>query len=146
MSASFQVQAGSRLYTAVADCTTSCSALITGAVVDVILGGFFSPGFTLQTARKDLTTRSTQSGLFAVIGYPAQSFPQLASMSYQLALTLSAPGFQQVQMQVSDPNRRNIPNHAGNGADATVAGTDARPGGERKHGLRYQWGAGAQRR
>jgi hypothetical protein len=91
------------LYTVVTDVTTTYWAVITGAVTDEILGSFFSPGFTVEQARADLQTKTTAQGLYAVTGYPTQSFPQLSTTSYIVDLTLEAPGFRNYPLQVTIP-------------------------------------------
>jgi hypothetical protein len=105
-----QVQVGELLYTVVDDCTTSYLALLTGSVTDEILGDLYAPGFTVETGRADLVTKATANGLFALTGYPDQSFPNHGSVnSPNVDLTFKAPGFrdlkksQQVLMGVPFP-------------------------------------------
>ncbi len=103
MGVSYQVEANSVLYTVVDDCTTTYWALITGHVTDEILGEFTAPGFTVELSRSDMGTRTTEKGLYAVTGYPEQSFPQLGIMGYTVNLVLTAPGFRDYPISVSIP-------------------------------------------
>jgi hypothetical protein len=91
------------------DCTTTYWALITGAVTDEIFGDFFSPEFVVEVSRKDLRAKTTPNGLYAVTGYPGQSFPQLNSTSYTVNLILSAPGFRDNPLQVTIPQNADFP-------------------------------------
>jgi hypothetical protein len=96
-----QVQVGSLQYTVVDDCTTTYWAIITGAVSDEILGEFYTPDFTVETGRPDLQSKTTAKGLFAVTGYPDQSFPNHNSITYPpLALQLKASGFREFTLKV----------------------------------------------
>jgi len=98
-----------QLYTVVTNVTTTYWAVITGAVTDEILGSFFSPAFTVEQARADLQTKTTAQGLYAVTGYPTQSFPQLSTTSYIVDLTLEAPGFRDSSLQVMIPVNASFP-------------------------------------
>jgi hypothetical protein len=109
MAASYQVQANSLLYTVVDDCTTTYWAVITGAVTDEIFGDFFSPEFVVEISRNDLRAKTTPNGLYAVTGYPGQSFPQLNSTTYRVNLILSAPGFRDNPLQVTIPQNATFP-------------------------------------
>ena len=101
MATPHQVQVGNLLYTVVDDCTTTYWAIITGAVTDEILGGFYAPEFTVETGRADLLSKTTANGLFAVTGYPDQSFPGHNSITYPpLTLKLKAPGFRDFTLKV----------------------------------------------
>lgn len=93
----------STLYTVTTDVTTTYSAVITGAVTDEIFGTFNMPGFAVELTRADLQTKATAEGLYAVTGYPAISFPQLATTAYSVSYTLAAPGFRDYPMQVPIP-------------------------------------------
>lgn len=96
MSSPYQITAGDVLYTVVNDCTTSYLALVTGAVTDEILGELFAPDLTVETDRADLTSKTTANGLFAITGYPDQSFPDHATKSYPLfSFKVKAPGFRE---------------------------------------------------
>ncbi len=93
MATPYQIQVGNLLYTVVDDCTTTYWAVITGTVTDEIFGDFYSPTFTVKLARPDLRTKTMATGLFAVTGYPEQSFPDHATKNYTVNLVLQAPGF-----------------------------------------------------
>jgi hypothetical protein len=101
--------ADSTLYTVLTDVTTTYSAVITGAVTDELFGAFNMPGFTVQLARTDLQTKATAEGLYAITGYPALSFPQLATTAYSVSYTLVAPGFRDFPMQVPIPVNSSFP-------------------------------------
>jgi hypothetical protein len=93
-----QVQVGNLLYTVVDDCTTSYLAILTGSVTDEILGELYAPEFTVDTGRADLPSKTTANGLFAVTGYPDQSFPHHSSTTYTVSLELKAPGFRDLRI------------------------------------------------
>jgi hypothetical protein len=104
VAAPHQVQVGNLLYTVVDDCTTTYWAIVTGAVTDEILGEFYAPDFTVETGRADLPAKTTVNGLFAVTGYPEQSFPGHSSTTYPpLTLKLKAPGFRGLTISVPVP-------------------------------------------
>jgi hypothetical protein len=109
MASSYQVQAGSLLYTVTDDCTTTYWAILTGAVTDEILGGFYCPQFIVEITRNDLNTKTIATGLYALSGYPSQSFPQLNSTSYTISLLLSAPGFRSYPLSVTIPQNSTFP-------------------------------------
>jgi hypothetical protein len=99
-----QVESGNLQYTVVDDCTTTYSAIITGAVTDEVLGGFYAPDFTVETGRPDLLSKTTVNGLFAVTGYPDQSFPGHSAITYPpLTLQLKAAGFREFTLKVPVP-------------------------------------------
>jgi hypothetical protein len=72
-------------------------------VTDEIFGTFDMPGFAVELTRNDLQSKATPEGLYALTGYPALSFPRLASNSYTVNYTLAAPGFRDYAMQVTIP-------------------------------------------
>jgi hypothetical protein len=97
------------VYTITGDVTTTYSAVITGAVTDEIFGTFNMPGFEVELAGNDLQSKATAEGLYALTGYPALSFPKLASTSYTVNYTLAAPGFRDYAMQVTIPVNSSFP-------------------------------------
>jgi hypothetical protein len=97
----FQTQANGLTYTVVEAGRTWFGALITGTLVDEIFGDFNTPGFAVQTSRNDLGAVATENGLYAVTGYRGQSFPQVTPTTYEVNLVLSAPGFQDLPVQVT---------------------------------------------
>ena len=109
MASSYQIQANDLLYTVVDDCATVYWAILTGAVTDEIFGDFFSPEFVVEVSRNGLRAKTTPTGLYAVTGYPGQSFPQLNSTSYTVNLILSAPGFRDNPLQVTIPQNAALP-------------------------------------
>lgn len=88
------------LYTVVTDVTTTYSVVITGLVTDEIMGSFNSPGLVVVLTRKDLQTKTAGQGLYAITGYPSQSFPVLPT---SLTFTLKAPGFRDYPVTVPIP-------------------------------------------
>ena len=104
-----QVQVGNLLYTVVDDCTTTYRAVLTGTVTDEVLGDFSSPAFTVKLERSDLGTKTMATGLFAVTGYPDQSFPHLATTSYSVNLVLQAPGFRNLNIAATIPINATFP-------------------------------------
>ncbi len=109
MSTSYQVQVGNWSYIVEDDCTTNYWAIITGAVTDEILGNLYVPGLNVDTKRPDLPSKVTPNGLFAITGYPQQSFP----VSATLILYFDAPGFHESQLTVSVPASGPFPVLAG---------------------------------
>jgi hypothetical protein len=103
------VQLGNLLYTVVDDCTTTYWAIVTGAVTDEILGDLYAPEFTVDTGRPDLLSKTTPNGLFAVTGYPEQSFPTPSTVN----LVLKAPGFRDFKTSVAIPVNPIFPLPAG---------------------------------
>jgi hypothetical protein len=103
LSAIQQVELNNLVYTIDHDRTTVYWAVITGGVTDEIFGDFYAPGFAVELTRSDLGTRTTDSGLFAITGYPKQSFPQLSTISYVVNFILSAPGFRDFPLAVTIP-------------------------------------------
>jgi hypothetical protein len=96
VSSPYQITAGDVLYTVVNDCTTSYLALVTGTVTDEIFGELFAPDLTVETGRADLASKTTANGLFAITGYPDQSFPDHGGTSYPLfSFKIKAPGFRE---------------------------------------------------
>jgi hypothetical protein len=91
------------------DVTTIYSAVIIGSVTDEILGDFLSAGFTVAASRPDLQTTATATGLYAVTGYPDQSFPLLDTMGYSVDLVMSAPGFISQSLTVPIPQHSVFP-------------------------------------
>lgn len=98
MATAHQVAVGDLLYTVVDDCTTTYWAILTGSASDEILGQLYAPDFTVDTGRADLPSKTTANGLFAVTGYPDQSFPNHATTSYNVSLTLKAAGFRELNL------------------------------------------------
>jgi hypothetical protein len=99
-----QVTVGNLLYTVVDDCTTTYWAILTGSVADEILGDLYAPDFTVDTGRADLPSKTTANGLFAVTGYPDQSFPNHSSVTYPpLSLDIRAAGFRELTVSVPVP-------------------------------------------
>jgi len=96
---SYGVQAGNWSYVVEDDCSTNYWAIVTGTVTDEILGNMFAPGLNVDTKRPDLPSKVTPNGLFAITGYPQQSFP----VSATLTLYFNAPGFHGSQLKVSVP-------------------------------------------
>lgn len=109
MAIPYSISANGYVYSVVDDCSTVFAAVITGNVTDEIMGDFNDAGFTVATSRNDLATRAMETGLYAVTAYPDVSFPQLASTSYIVNLTLSAPGFRDQTLPVTIPQNAVLP-------------------------------------
>lgn len=109
MGAPHQVKANGLLYTVVDDCTISYQAVVTGQVTDEIFGDFLEAGLTVTVSWHGLQSKTSTDGLYALAGYPAQAFPQLSSTSYPLTLTLAAPGFRPLTVQVTIPVNATFP-------------------------------------
>lgn len=109
MGTPYQVEANGELYTVVDDVTTFYWAVITGVVSDEIFDTLTAPGFAVTVNRADLGTKATATGLYAITGYPTQSFPQLATTSYVVNYVLSAPGYRDLPMAVTIPVNATFP-------------------------------------
>ncbi|HEY6352731.1 MAG TPA: hypothetical protein VI636_25320 [Candidatus Angelobacter sp.] len=109
MGTPYQVEANGELYTVVDDVTTFYWAVITGVASDEIFGTVTAPGFAVTVNRTDLGTKATATGLYAITGYPTQSFPQLATTSYVVDYVLSAPGYRDLPMVVTIPVNATFP-------------------------------------
>jgi len=112
LAAPYQVEANGRVYSVVDDITTDYWAVITGVVTDEIFGALNTPGFVVNVDRTDLSTKAVASGLYALSGYPMQSFPQLTSTSYVVNYVLSAPGYRDFPMAVTVPINATFPVNA----------------------------------
>jgi len=99
LSTSYQVQVGDWSYIVENDGTTNYWAIITGALIDENGANLYAPGLTVDAKRPDLQSKVTSNGLFAITGYPQQSFPVNAT----LTLYFDAPGFRESQLTVSVP-------------------------------------------
>jgi hypothetical protein len=100
------------VYSVVDDITTDYWAGITGVVTDEIFGTLKAPEFAVNLDRTDLSTKAVASGMYALSGYPMQSFPQLASTSYVVNYLLSAPGYRDFPMTVTVPVNATFPVNA----------------------------------
>lgn len=96
-------------YTVVTDVTTVYAVVITGTVMDEIFGRFDGPDFEVNPKRPDLDTKTTRQGLYAINAYLMKSFPKLASTSYSIDYTLTAPGFRDYTMNVTLPANTALP-------------------------------------
>ncbi len=109
MTATYEVTANGLTYTIANDCTSTYWAVITGQASDEIYGVLNAPGFAVTIDRTDLATRALPNGLYALTGYPQQSFPQLATTSYTVDIVLSAPGFLDFPVSVTIPVSATFP-------------------------------------
>jgi hypothetical protein len=100
MGAPHKVQVGNLIYTVVDDCTTTYWAILTGSVSDEILGALSAPDFTVDAGRPDLSSKTTATGLFAIVGRPDVSFPHHSTTTYPLTLAFRASGFRDIQLSL----------------------------------------------
>jgi hypothetical protein len=103
LAAPYQVEVNSQQFTVVDDVTTSYWAVITGGATDEIFPTLAAPGFAVELERSDMATKALPNGLYALTGYPAQSFPHLATTSYTVDYVLTAPGFRDLPVTVTIP-------------------------------------------
>jgi hypothetical protein len=103
LAAIYQVNAHGNVYTVVDDCTTVYLALVTGGATDEIFGALAAPGFAVELQRTDLSAKAFDNGLYALTGYPGNSFPQLATTAYTVNYVLTAPGFRDLPMTSNIP-------------------------------------------
>jgi hypothetical protein len=103
LATSYQVDANSQVFTVVDDFTTNYWAVITGEATDEIFGTLAAPGFAVEISRADLGTKALDNGLYAITGYPGQSFPQLSTTAYTVNYVLSAPGFRDLPITANIP-------------------------------------------
>jgi len=99
----YQTTADGEVYTVIDAGTSVYWAVITGAASDEIFGTLNAPGFAVELTRSDLGAKAYGNGLYAITGYPGQSFPQLATTSYTVSYTLTAPGYRDFPMSVTIP-------------------------------------------
>ncbi|HEX4320461.1 MAG TPA: hypothetical protein VHZ52_06135 [Acidobacteriaceae bacterium] len=109
MAASYQVDENGRVFTVVDEITTRYWAVITGEATDEIFGALNAPGFVVELVRADLATKALANGLYAITGYPGQSFPQLSTTSYNVDYVLTAPGFRDLPLTVTVPTHAVFP-------------------------------------
>jgi hypothetical protein len=109
MSATQSITVENTTYTVVRDCRTLYDVVIYGAVSDEIASSFDAPGFTALPARPDLLGKATRQGLYAVTGRIDIAFPGLASTSYAVDLTLSAPGYRDYPLTIAIPDNTSLP-------------------------------------
>ena len=105
----YRISMTGQVYTVVGDCVTKYVAVIVGAASDEILGAFNAIDFAVSTERKDLQSKTTQNGLYAISAYPDTSFPKLGSQSYTVDFTLSALGFRDIPLSVTLPAGATLP-------------------------------------
>ena len=103
METTYQTTAGGEVYTVIDAGTSVYWAVITGTASDEIFGALNAPGFAVELTRSDLGTKVYGNGLYAITGYPSQSFPQIATTSYTVSYTLAAPGYRDFPMAVTIP-------------------------------------------
>jgi hypothetical protein len=103
LTATYEVTCGELTYTVVDGDTSTYWAVITGMATDEIYSTLNAPGFAVTVNRADLATRALPNGLYALTGYPQQSFPQLATTGYTVDYVLSAPGFISLPVSVAIP-------------------------------------------
>jgi len=99
----YQVDVNNEVYTVVDAATTVYWAVIAGAASDEIFGRLAAPGFAVELERTGLGTKALGNGIYAICGYPRQSFPQLATTGYTVNYVLSAPGYRDLPLAVTIP-------------------------------------------
>jgi hypothetical protein len=93
MSAIRQIDTGELVYSVVDDFTSVYRAVIIGVVTDEIFGALSASDITVEVDRKDLDTKTTKGGAFAVTGYTSAT-------SYTANLVIRAPGFSDFKVAV----------------------------------------------
>jgi hypothetical protein len=63
----------------------------------------------VQVSRPDLNLKTTDSGFYAISGYPELAFPNLATVSYSVDLTISVPGYSSQSLTVNIPANSTFP-------------------------------------
>ena len=109
MAGQYQVDAGNEVYTVVDAETTTYWAVITGMATDEIFGALGALDLSVAVNRTGLGTKALANGLYAITGYPAQSFPNLSSTSYTVSYVLSATGFRDLPVTVTIPVNATFP-------------------------------------
>lgn len=94
MTTRHQVDLNGEAYTVVDAADTVYQAVLVGSATDEIFGAMAAPGFKVQLTRADLGAKAFPNGSYGISGYPAQSFPQLATTNYTIDYILAAPGYQ----------------------------------------------------
>ena len=109
MAKHYEVDVNSEVYTVVDAATTVYWAVIAGVLTDEVFGAFSAPVFAVELARPDLDTKVLSNGMYAIAGYPDQSFPKLATTSYLVSYVLTAPGFRDHAVTVTIPANAMFP-------------------------------------
>jgi hypothetical protein len=103
MASAYPIEANDRTYMVVDDCITTYAAVITGWVTDEILGDFVSAGLKVTVSYDGLKSTTTNTGLYAVTGYPDRKYPPTVELKF------SAPGFQNQTGSVGISPNANFP-------------------------------------
>jgi hypothetical protein len=93
MSAIRQIDTGELVYSMVDDFTSVYRAVIIGFVTDELFGALNAADVTVEVDRKDLDTKTTNGGTFAVMGY-------ISAKSYTANLVIRARGFRDFKVAV----------------------------------------------
>lgn len=109
MATHHHVDLNGEVYTVVDAAETVYQAVLVGSATDEIFGALDAPGFAVQLTRGDLRAKAFRNGSYAVSGYPGQSFPQLATKSYTVNYTLTAPGFRDLPASATIPSGASLP-------------------------------------
>ncbi len=109
MSSSYSIAVESQSYSVVDDRTIVYWAVITGSVQAEVFGSAVGQDFGVRLSRTDLKGKTTESGLFAITGYPEISFPKLGFTSYTVDFVLTCPGFRDLPVTVTIPAGAALP-------------------------------------
>jgi len=105
----YQVNAQGLTYTVVDDVTIVYQALVTGAIVNEVTGLPLRSQFAVAVDLPNGQTRAMEGGFFVVSGHGAQVFPDLATKSYSLNLTITADGYRPAIIAVTIPIAASLP-------------------------------------
>lgn len=95
-----QIAANGRLYTAVADLTTTFRLVVAGRLTDALDGGVLRRPLRVEASRRGLVVKTFGDGLFAVAADPALAFPLLATDPYDFELAFTVPGYRPLTVAV----------------------------------------------
>jgi hypothetical protein len=105
----YQINAQGFTYTVMDDVTIVYQALVIGSIVDEVTGLPLESPFAVAVDRPDVQARGIPGGLFVVSGYADRVFPDLATTSYSLSLTITADGYRPATVPVTIPVAATLP-------------------------------------
>jgi len=109
LAGSHQIQASNRIYTVVDDLSRAYRVLLKGQVRDEATGELPRTGFSVIAQLNGVKGRALEGGLFYLAGYAEQVFPDLKNSSYNVTLSVNAPGYREATSTVLVPANTTLP-------------------------------------
>jgi hypothetical protein len=103
MSTHYKITAQGLTYLVVDDLTLSFPALMTGLVQDEVAGTPLAQQFTAEADRPGTASKIAGDGLYAVAGFVEKVFPDIATLPYNVTLTIKANGYRDNSVVVNVP-------------------------------------------